>query len=90
VDQFRDVCAQVIAKAQWVVIDRLWIQPANLLVLHPAMADPNPTEKQAFEAVLMKGFARIATSSHFEVRQRTPAAVPSLCGGIGGATVAQR
>jgi hypothetical protein len=90
VDQFRDVCAEVIAKAQWVVIDRLWIQPANLLVIHPAMADPNPPEKQAFEAVLMKGFARIATSSHFEVRQRTPAAVPSLCGGIGGATVAQR
>jgi hypothetical protein len=89
-DQFRDVCTQVIAKAQWVVIDRLWIQPANLLILHPAMADANPPEKQAFEAALMQGFGRIATSSHFEVRQRMPTAVPSLCDGIGGAKVAQR
>ena len=87
-EQFRDVCAQVMSEAQWIVIDLLWIDPANLLVVHPAMADPNPPEKQAFEAALMRGFGRIAISTYFEVRQRTAAAVPSLCDGVGGRNVA--
>lgn len=80
--QFRDVCTRVVANAQYVVIDRPWTHPANILSVHPATVDPNPPEKRAFEAALMEGFELIAHSPRFEVRRRTTRAIASLCGRI--------
>jgi hypothetical protein len=77
--QFRELCTEVV-RAQWVVIDRLWTDPANLRAVYPSMTDPNPPERRAFEAVLAEGFERVAHSPSFEVRRRTQRATPALCG----------
>ena len=76
--QFRDVCTEAV-RAQWVVIDRLWTDPANLLAIYPTMTDATPPERRAFETVLTEGFERVAHSPSFEVRRRTARALPSLC-----------
>ena len=80
--QYRDVCARVVADAQYVVIDLPWTDPANILRVHPATIDTNPPEKRAFEAALAEGFELIAHSPRFQVRRRTTRAHASLCGRI--------
>jgi hypothetical protein len=88
--QYRDVCAEVVADAQYVVIDRAWTKPENILHVHPSTADPDPPEKRAFEAMLREGFELIAHSPTFEVRRRTARAAASLCGRIDVAYEASR
>jgi hypothetical protein len=88
--QYREVCAEVVADAQYVVIDRAWTKPENILHVHPSTADPDPPEKRAFEAMLREGFELIAHSPTFEVRRRTARAAASLCGRIDVAYEASR
>jgi hypothetical protein len=76
--QFGALCAEAV-RADWVVIDRLWLDAANVRAMFPAMADPVPPERRAFEFVLAEGFERVAHSPSFEVRRRTPRATPALC-----------
>jgi hypothetical protein len=76
--QFGALCAEAV-RAEWVVIDRLWLDAANVRAMFPAMADPVPPERRAFEFVLSEGFDRIAHSPSFEVRRRTPRATAALC-----------
>jgi len=47
--------------------------------MYPAMRDPAPPERRAFETMLTEGFERVAHSPSFEVRRRTPRATPALC-----------
>lgn len=79
--QFGELCAEAV-RAEWVVIDRVWLEAATLRAMYPAMADPAPPERQAFELVLSEGFDRVAHSPSFEVRRRTPRATPALCARI--------
>ena len=65
----------MVADAQYVVIDRPWTDPANILRVHPATVAPSPP-------ALVEGFELIAQSPSFEVRRRTARAVESLCGRI--------
>jgi dolichyl-phosphate-mannose-protein mannosyltransferase len=82
--QYADACAEVLARAEWVVIDRTWTDPHYLKTLFPALTDANPGEKRRFETALTHGFQAVHTSRSFEVRQRTARAGPALCGGIAG------
>jgi hypothetical protein len=79
--QFGQLCAEAV-RAEWVVIDRVWLEAATLRAMFPAMVDPAPPEQQAFELVLSEGFVRVAHSPSFEVRRRTPRATPALCARI--------
>ena len=76
--QFDELCAEVV-RADWVVIDRLWLDDANLRTIYPAMRDPAPPERRAFETMLTEAFERVAHSPSFEVRRRTPRATSALC-----------
>jgi len=76
--QFGELCAEAV-RAEWVVIDRLWLDDGNLRAMYPAMRDPAPPERRAFETMLTEGFERVAHSPSFEVRRRTPRATPALC-----------
>jgi len=76
--QFGELCADAV-RAEWVVIDRLWLDDGNLRAMYPAMRDPAPPERRAFETVLSEGFERVAQSPSFEVRRRTSRATPALC-----------
>jgi hypothetical protein len=82
-EQFRDVCAHVVAEAQWVVVDRQWSDPNFLRRIFPAMSHPDPAEKTEFEAVLWRGFSEVVfASSRFELRKRSDAGLLARCGRI--------
>ncbi len=83
-EQFRETCVRVVGEARWVVIDRNWTDPRVLRNLFPAMRDPDPPEKRAFEAALRLAFDRVVhTSMVFELRQRAGRASMPLCDKIG-------
>jgi hypothetical protein len=80
--QYREVCMDVTAAARWVVVERQWIRPRHLKLTFPAMAEPNPPERRAFERMLDDGFEPVAATENFELRQRTARAIPALCTAI--------
>ena len=84
-EQFRDTCRRIVHKAQWVVIERMWLDPQVLTGTFPAMRDPNPPERQSFEAVLKMTFADVVhASTYFELRHRMGNADETLCDTIRG------
>jgi hypothetical protein len=80
--QYREACVATMRDAAWVVIDRLWIDPAFLKANFPAMGDAAPAEVTAFERALERGFESAGRDGTFELRKRTEAANESLCGDI--------
>ena len=83
-EHFRETCVRVVREAQWVVIERMWTDPRVLRAIFPAIRDPDPPEKRAFEAALRRGFDKILhTSALFELRQRAEGASVALCDEIG-------
>lgn len=84
VEEFRETCARVVHEARWVVIDRNWSDPRVLRSLFPAMGDPDPPEKRAFEAALRLAFDRVVHASMvFELRRRSERVSVSVCDAIG-------
>lgn len=72
VEHFRRTCAEVKTEAQWVVIDRQLSDPIVLQMIYPAMRDPDPPEKRAFEAVLRTAFDEVVhASGRYELRRRS-------------------
>ncbi|MGH7275924.1 MAG: hypothetical protein ACREIY_02715 [Candidatus Rokuibacteriota bacterium] len=83
-EEFRETCVRVVREAQWVVIDRNWSDPRALRFIFPAMRDPDPPEKRAFESALGLAFDKVVhTSTFFELRQRAGSASVALCDKIG-------
>lgn len=81
-EQFSETCARVVRDARWVVVDRTWSDPRKLHALFPALSDPDPPEKRAFEAALAQAFDQVVyRSATFEVRRRGPAVADTLCSG---------
>lgn len=79
-EQFRNACARVAADAQWVVVDRQWIDPNFLRKVFPAMRHPDPAEKTEFEAALRRGFGEVVfASSRFELRKRSGPGLAAGC-----------
>src|SRR5262245_3803234 len=88
VAQFRASCVQVVREAQWLVVDRLWINPVFIRDTWPALRDPNPPEKRSFEVALATAFNKIVhTSGTFQLRQRAGAASPALCDKVGATPI---
>ena len=79
-EQFSETCAQVVREARWLVVDRTWGDPRRLHHFFPAMVDPDPPEKHAFEGALVRAFDTVVhRSSTFEVRRRGAAPAETLC-----------
>ena len=82
--QYADACVTAMDSASWVVIDRLWADPAHLRSLFPDMAGRNVREKALLEQALKKSFELVAVFGDYELRQRS-AADATICRGIEGA-----
>lgn len=54
--QYRNTCAEVMQSADWVVFDRKISEPAFYRAVFPAMRNPSPPEKRAFETAIFKAF----------------------------------
>jgi hypothetical protein len=67
--QYADACAQVVRRADWVVMDRGWTSAAFHHVF-PAMTNPQPPEKIRFERAIESNFALVGTYGEFELRKR--------------------
>ncbi|WP_327754439.1 hypothetical protein VVT58_10240 [Sphingobium sp. SJ10-10] len=80
-DQYRETCLEVMRGSQWVVIDEEIIRPSFYHAIFPAMRNPSPPDKVAFEAALRSGFELKGHYGDFSLLQRS--AMPSgLCSQI--------
>ncbi len=58
--QYQEACESMMRHADWVVIDRLGTDPADLKYNFPMMRDPQPPETRAFELALDSSFEFVA------------------------------
>jgi hypothetical protein len=82
--QYQDACLSVMQRADYVIIDRRWADPAWVKAIFPAMQNIKPPETQSFEDALKRGFNLVAVDKSFELRHRNAAASTALCTGIAG------
>ncbi len=80
--QYRDACLAVLERADWVVVDRLWMDPKTWKLAFPAMRDPRPLETAEFERALDDGFVLVSRDETFELRRRRNGASDALCAGL--------
>ncbi len=77
---FRETCRRVVSEAQWVVVDRYWMNSKVLQAVFPSVPDPDPRERHEFEVALRLAFdATVHRSSNFELWRRTTNASVALC-----------
>ncbi|BDD67189.1 hypothetical protein Sj15T_22100 [Sphingobium sp. TA15] len=81
--QYQETCRQLMQGAQWVVSHVDITRPDFYRTVFPAMTDPSPHEKIAFEVALDKAFLRNGTYGGFQVMRRAAADV-ALCKDIAG------
>lgn len=82
--QYEDACKAVMQHAQWVVIDRDWLDPQVLKGVFPAMRDTDPEERKLFEQALESGFRLVSRDGGFELRHRAPGVGAAVCEGFRG------
>lgn len=71
--QYNETCLEVMAKAQWVVFDLGVSRPSYYRETFPAISDPSPQEKVAFEAALHEGFVVDARYGVYQLLRRSRA-----------------
>jgi hypothetical protein len=80
--QWQEACESVMRRADWVVIDRRGIDPAELKHGFPSMRDPQPPETRAFELALDSNFGFVARDGIYELRHRRDGVDDSVCAGV--------
>lgn len=81
--QYKETCRQLMQNAQWVVSHFEITRPNFYRTVFPAMTNPSPHEKIAFEVALDKAFVPNGTYGGFQIMRRTAANV-TLCNAITG------
>ncbi len=76
--QYQETCRQLMQEAQWVVSHVEITQPDFYRAVFPAMTNPLPPEKMAFEASLDAAFVHVGTYDGFQLMRRAAADV-ALC-----------
>ncbi|RYD96402.1 MAG: hypothetical protein EOP61_18075 [Sphingomonadales bacterium] len=76
--QYQATCREVMQGARWVVFDHAISHPGFYRAVFPAMRDPSPPEKVAFEAALNRGFADAGRHGGFQLLRRSHASA-ALC-----------
>lgn len=79
--QYHETCRQLMQDAQWVVSHVEITRPDFYSAVFPAMTDPSPPEKMAFEASLDAAFVHDGTYAGFQVMRKAAADV-ALCDDI--------
>ena len=80
--QYQDACNAVVRRADWVVVDRRWMDPDFVRLVFPAMQDARPHEVAAFETALYSAFAFVAREGVFELRHRRDGVSVAVCSGV--------
>jgi hypothetical protein len=80
-NQYADACATANARATWLVLDRTGMDPATIRAVFPAVRNPNPPEKMAFERAIKGDFALVASLGRYEIRERVTPPPVQPCGG---------
>jgi hypothetical protein len=81
-EQYAEGCVSAIHRAEWLVIDHHWTDPANLQLYFPSMVEPSPREKAEFEEAMDQGFEFVSRDGSYELRRRKQSATDALCEGI--------
>lgn len=76
--QYLETCLEVTKNAEWVVFNNAISSPSFYRRFFPAMENPSPPEKLAFEQALRDGFTDDAQYGKFQLLRRANAAT-SLC-----------
>ncbi|EQB05673.1 hypothetical protein L288_12405 [Sphingobium quisquiliarum P25] len=76
--QYKETCRQLMQEAQWVVSHVEITRPDFYSAVFPAMTNPLPPEKMAFEASLDAAFVHVGTYDGFQLMRRAAADV-ALC-----------
>lgn len=79
--QYQKACIQLMRDAQWIVSHVEITTPEFYRTVFPAMTNPSPHEKVAFEAALKAGFVPHGRYGNFEISRRG-SAVTTLCDDI--------
>jgi hypothetical protein len=80
--QYFEACQAATQQAQWVVLERVRMEPKSWKTDFPAMKDPNPPEVRAFELAIQRNFAFVSRAGDFEVWQRTATTRDADCNQI--------
>ena len=83
VSQYYETCRDVMASAQWVVIDIEISKPSFYPKVFPAMGNPSPPEKMSFENALYQGFVDAGRFGDFHLLRRG-GATSGLCEAVRG------
>ncbi len=80
-EQYQEACWQMMDRADWVVVDGTLTGSDPFRKVFPAMTNPSPPERTAFEAAVQAGFVLDARYGHYDLLRRSR---PSrlLCTGI--------
>jgi hypothetical protein len=82
-EQYRDTCAEIMRSADWVVVDHKISAPSFYRAVFPAMRNPSPPEKRAFEKAIFEGFSVERGMGDFLLlRRENP--VAGACNAISG------
>lgn len=84
--QYESACFSVLRKTTWVVIDRMWTNPARWKRIFPAMNDPRPPETVKFEAIIESAFTLTHADGNFELWHRRSQVDPEICASIDSGT----
>jgi hypothetical protein len=79
-NQYADACASANARATWLVLDRAGMDPATIKAVFPAVRNPNPPEKMAFERSIESDFGLVARLGRYEIRKRVTPSPARPCG----------
>lgn len=85
-EQYRNTCSEIMKSADWVVFDRKISEPTFYRSVFPAMRDPAPPEKVAFEDAILKAFHVERSIGDFSLLRRDRAS-PENCAAIANRTM---
>jgi hypothetical protein len=80
--QYQEACLAALRDADWVVVDRRWMDPAYLRRVFPAMRNAQPHESRAFEEALDSAYSLVAQYETFELRHRRGGISDRVCADV--------
>ena len=80
--QYKAACFDMVSRANWVVFDRDYGDPATLKKNFPSMKNPRPPETIAFEAAIESNFTAVSSDGIWTLFRHNPGVDQKFCSGI--------